>query len=1138
MKKYLFTCFFLLCAGLLSAQTTYYWVGGLAATTGLNTGANWNTSLNGGGSSRPSSTGASDILIFDGANLGGASPATGPATILATASITCAQMKFVNNVTVLMQRPTSGTSTITIAGEAGEDFLIDAGSILNVNSPLGSLRFALTVAVDAARVSGTLSLITVNQMRFDNTIAGAPGTFHFTNGSSFTTNITSSSSSYPFGSSTQSSEKWVVFDDGAQLYYEGGYSPNGNSSTFSAILFMPNSTWHHRAAQGIGSFFNKKSFGNIIVENNAALISDGPIYRINNLIVNPGSSFTTYSTGQTAVLGNVTVNGTLNADAGSINTVILGGSTTQVVSGTGTISVPALTIGDSANVILSTNITLTDAFKIYGKIDFTTKQVSGATAVTSFGPLPAVAGAGNTTNGSYIITVHSGIGASLEGQHISGPGIQPNTTILAVSVSDDAIYISKPATATAAGVALSVNTRGATLETENANGFSPANGSIVSSGSLIFGDNINYIIDGATASPFGITTGSLPATLKFGFVQANADFTVNSGFSVSNYVKVNAKITLRPADTLHILSGASITGTFGSTAYIATSYVTATAVQSFIQYDGLTGTTLVPLGTTQYYLPATITPTSSSDFLLTVFTGITTNGLINGTPFTATQRQQAVNAVWNINRLAGTGSASVMLNWPSVLEGSTFTTLPDLEIGLIRNTGTAWALPIGIGNNTLNTVTASVSAFGSFGAGAVPQANPFIFNAIPDKTYGMPDFNGGATSLNTTEAITYTSSNPAVATIVNGLIHITGAGSTIITASQPTDGFYPAASVSQTLTVNKALLTIKADDKTRFEALLNPALTITYTGFVLGETSAVLTTQPTISTTAVQASPPGTYPITVSGATAANYTITHVNGILTVVPKQNQSITFATLPVKTYGNPDFNLGGTSTNTTLPIIYSSSNTSVAIVSGNIVHITGAGTTTITATQPGNDGYFAATPVARTLTVNKANLTIRVLDTSRNVGQPNPVFTIVYTGFVLGETASNLTTAPTANTTATVSSSPGVYPITLDGAASTNYNITIINGRLSVLPSTGTEALYMNAYRVASGNIKVTVFSKEPLLGDIMIYDMNGRLVAKKNIFLPKGFINSEVVTPNLASGSYIVTIVGKGIDLKQIIAFIN
>src|SRR6185436_15786953 len=45
---------------------------------------------------------------------------------------------------------------------------------------------------------------------------------------------------------------------------------------------------------------------------------------------------------------------------------------------------------------------------------------------------------------------------------------------------------------------------------------------------------------------------------------------------------------------------------------------------------------------------------------------------------------------------------------------------------------------------------------------------------------------------------------------------------------------------------------------------------------------AAVTTQPTVTTTAVPASPVGTYPITANGAASANYTFSYVAGTLTV----------------------------------------------------------------------------------------------------------------------------------------------------------------------------------------------------------------------------------------------------------------
>ena len=85
--------------------------------------------------------------------------------------------------------------------------------------------------------------------------------------------------------------------------------------------------------------------------------------------------------------------------------------------------------------------------------------------------------------------------------------------------------------------------------------------------------------------------------------------------------------------------------------------------------------------------------------------------------------------------------------------------------------------------------------------------------------------------------------------------------------------------------IAKAALTIAADDKEREEGEENPTLTATYTGFVNGENKSVLTTLPTLKTTATKESTPGDYPITASGAEAANYAITYMDGTLTVHPK-------------------------------------------------------------------------------------------------------------------------------------------------------------------------------------------------------------------------------------------------------------
>ncbi len=1143
MKKSLLIILTVFIAGLAGAQTTYYWVGGTNSL--FNTTTNWNTALDGSGSSRGSNSTATDILVFNGTNIGGSVPTTGQATVAVNGTITCAQIRLINNADIVWIRSSTGTGTINVSGDGTsvEDFVIESGAKLSFLSTVGSVRVAMA-ATATGRCSGTLIMNTTLQARIDNTTSGTPGTFLFKSGSSFSTNITASSASYAFGNSSQSSNGWVIFEAGSEIFYLGGYSPHGSGTGFSAIDIKPGNIWHHRAsnAGAGGNFFNRQSYGDIIVENNAILTAASTIYRIGNLTVNNGCSFVPATSGQTVVLGNLIVNGDYTSPAAGTNTLVLAGNAAQSISGAGTISLANITIGNNANVTLNKSVAVETDINVYGRLNFGTNQLTGTATFNALGLSSAIAGTGNTFAGNYFITGNATFTSSSIGKNISGAGIDANTSIVSFSSTADSIYLSKPLLATGTSVALSISASGATLQTANTNGFNPAGGSVVASGNFLFQDDINYVIDGATTWPFGVTTGSSGNMIKTLSVDVKANITANKGVTIKNNLLIDAKMTLRPADTVHILAGGNITGAFGATKYIATDYVTATGMQSIVQYDGISSARTIPLGTINYYLPLTITPTSVSNFATAVFQGITTNGLLNGTPFTATQRLRVVNAVWNVTRLSGSGDADLQLHWDDALEGTTFTTLPDSDIGLIRNIGsgpTGWAPPVGSGNNTTNVVLGTASAFGSFSAGAIPQVNAFIYNDLPVKTYGDPDFNGGATSLNTTNPIIYTSSNPAVATIVGNNIHIVGSGTSDITASQMGDGVFPDTTATKTLTVNKAPLTITADNKSRFEGLANPPLTITYTGFVLGETNTVLTAQPAISTTATIASAPGTYPITVSGATAANYIITHVNGTMTVIPKQNQTITFPQPATKTYGNAPFSTGATSTNSTIPITYTSSNTSVATVSGNTITITGAGTTVITAMQAGNDGYFPAPNVARTLTVNKANLTIRATDTTKITGQINPVFRMIYTGFVLGETATNLATQPSVSTTATTNSSPGYYDLIPGGAVTNNYNITYLNGRMTVLPLSGTSEQYLLAYRNSNGNIAVRVYSPEVYLADIIVYDLNGRPVARRNILMPAaGFAYVELPAQSLSSGIYVVAVIGDGVRLEKMIHFMR
>ena len=109
------------------------------------------------------------------------------------------------------------------------------------------------------------------------------------------------------------------------------------------------------------------------------------------------------------------------------------------------------------------------------------------------------------------------------------------------------------------------------------------------------------------------------------------------------------------------------------------------------------------------------------------------------------------------------------------------------------------------------------------------------FPEITPKKYGDPDYNPGATAPG--GAITYSSSNLAVATIVTNRVRFTGVGASVITARQAGNATYAPARYERPLTVNKGDQVITFDplpDKTygdpsfTISATVNSGLTVTF----------------------------------------------------------------------------------------------------------------------------------------------------------------------------------------------------------------------------------------------------------------------------------------------------------------------
>jgi len=245
--------------------------------------------------------------------------------------------------------------------------------------------------------------------------------------------------------------------------------------------------------------------------------------------------------------------------------------------------------------------------------------------------------------------------------------------------------------------------------------------------------------------------------------------------------------------------------------------------------------------------------------------------------------------------------------------------------------------------------------------------NAITFPALPAKLVGDVDFSPGATASSGL-VVSYTSSNVAVATIVNGNIHIVGAGTSVITASQAGDATYNAAiDVTQTLTVSKKSQTITLaalPAKLVGDADFAPGATAS-SGLAVSYASSNVAVA-TIVNGDIHIVGAGTAIITASQAGNATYSAAIDATQTLTVSKRSQTITFAALPANLVGDVDFSPGATASSG-LAVSYTSSNVAVAtIVNGNI-HIVGAGTTVITASQAGDASYNAAADMTQTLTV---------------------------------------------------------------------------------------------------------------------------------------------------------------------------
>lgn len=184
--------------------------------------------------------------------------------------------------------------------------------------------------------------------------------------------------------------------------------------------------------------------------------------------------------------------------------------------------------------------------------------------------------------------------------------------------------------------------------------------------------------------------------------------------------------------------------------------------------------------------------------------------------------------------------------------------------------------------------------------------------------------------------------------------------------------------------------------------------------------------------------------------------------------RADQTISFGPLPDRSPGDPDFGVSA-SADSGLSVAFSASGP--CTVAGSTVHLAGAGTCTITASQAGDLVFKPAEPVSQTFVIGPGvtndapdgvaslqysdSLNLAVIITASDGASPGSTFTATATGLPDGlsleiDTTSDDTTLPGTRTWKVVgatTAAPGSYPVTVTVTeatgrhASTSFTINV-------------------------------------------------------------------------------------------------
>ncbi|GAB2459527.1 hypothetical protein GCM10011375_09400 [Hymenobacter qilianensis] len=411
-----------------------------------------------------------------------------------------------------------------------------------------------------------------------------------------------------------------------------------------------------------------------------------------------------------------------------------------------------------------------------------------------------------------------------------------------------------------------------------------------------------------TASPAGLTldaaTGQItPGTSTPGTYVVTNLIAASDGCNVTSATK-SVTINAAPAITAQPQPATQTVGEAASFSVAAT----GTGL-TYQWYKGLVGSG-APIGgaTSSTYSISSVTTANGGSYYVTVSGECTPPVTSSVATLTVNKLDQTITFAAIDSKVYGVRpfaiSASATSNLPviiSVARGPAILTKGEL---FITGVGEVIIEAFQGGNDTYNAATDVTRSF------TVTPATPavaitggtFTYNtqAHPATGVSVTGVNGDNLTITSvtyegTDGTSYSASTTAPR----------NAGKYLATSTYAASTNYTTNSATAAITIERKELTATADNKSKSYGDATPPLTVSYDGFAGTEDASALTIAPVAATASNESSGFGTYPISVSGGVATNYSFTYVAGTLTVA---KAALTVTADPAsRVYGddNPSF-----------------------------------------------------------------------------------------------------------------------------------------------------------------------------------------------------------------------------------------